>query len=84
MAEHEQINFEDELRKYADAAPFVPFDIVTASGDRYHVQERLQLAMGGSAVVLVLPRTGIQLIWKNQITAVHVHEKLNGGRKKSK
>ncbi|HTL28693.1 MAG TPA: hypothetical protein VL282_05725 [Tepidisphaeraceae bacterium] len=84
MAEHEQLNFEGELRKYAEAVPFVPFDIVTASGDRYRVQERLQLAMGGSAVVLVLPRTGIQLIRKNQITAVHVHEKLNGGRKKSK
>lgn len=74
MAEHEQINFEDELRRYAEAVPFVPFDILTASGDKYEVQERIQFAMGPNAIVLVLPRTGIQLIRKNQITAIHVHE----------
>ena len=74
MAEHEQINFDDELRRYAEAVPFVPFDILTASGDKYEVQERIQFAMGPNAIVLVLPRTGIQLIRKNQITAIHVHE----------
>ncbi|HEX4054859.1 MAG TPA: hypothetical protein VHX86_11390 [Tepidisphaeraceae bacterium] len=76
MAERppEQIDFEDELRRYANAVPFVPFDVVMASGDRYEVQERLQIAMGGTAIVLVLPRTGIQVIRKNQITALHVRE----------
>jgi hypothetical protein len=72
--EPEQIDFEDELRRYANKLPFVPFDIVTSSGNRYEVQERLQLAMGGTAIVLVLPKTGIQVIRKNQITALHVHE----------
>jgi hypothetical protein len=70
----EQINFDADLRRYLTATPFVPFDIVTSSGDRYAVEERLQMAMGGSAIVLVLPKTGIQLIRKNQITAVHVRE----------
>lgn len=76
MAERgpEQIDFEDELRRYLNAVPFVPFDLVTTSGDRYEVQERLQVAMGGTAIVLVLPKTGIQLIRKNQITALHVRE----------
>jgi hypothetical protein len=76
MAERgpEQLEYEDELRRYAQAVPFVPFDIVTTSGERYEVREPLQLAMGHSAVVLVLPKTGIQVIRKNQITAVHVHE----------
>jgi hypothetical protein len=75
MAERpEQINFEDELRRYAESIPFVPFEILTSSGERYEVQERLQFAMGNTAVVLVLPKTGIQLIRKNQITALHVHE----------
>jgi hypothetical protein len=69
-----QLDFEDELRRHARAIPFVPFEIVTASGDRYEVQESLQLAMGNSAVVLVLPKTGIQVVRKNQITAIHVHE----------
>ncbi len=70
----EQIDFEEELRRYSRATPFVPFEIVTASGDHYEVQESLQLAMGNSAVVLVLPKTGIQVVRKNQITAIHVHE----------
>jgi hypothetical protein len=72
--EPERLNFEEELRRYAEARPFVPFDIMTTSGERYEVREPLQLAMGHSAVVLVLPKSGIQLIRKSQITAVHVHE----------
>ncbi|HEY1923353.1 MAG TPA: hypothetical protein VGG44_11440 [Tepidisphaeraceae bacterium] len=76
MPEHEpeQIDFRDEVRRYATAIPFVPFDIVTAGGTRYKVQESLQVALGDSAVVVVLPKTGIQIIRKNQITALHVHE----------
>jgi hypothetical protein len=76
MAERnpERIDFEDELRRYARAVPFVPFDIVTTSGNRYEVQESLQLAIGNTAIVLVLPTTGIQVVRKNQITALHVHE----------
>jgi hypothetical protein len=72
--EPEQIDFLDELRRYARAVPFVPFDIITSSGTRYEVQDNLQLALGSSAVVLVLPRTGIQIVRNNQITAIHVHE----------
>ena len=73
--EPEQIDFLDELRRYARAIPFIPFDIVTTSGDRYEVHESLQIAVAGSdAVVLVLPKTGIQVVRKNQITALHVHE----------
>jgi len=77
MAErdHEQVDFKDELRRYARADPFVPFDIVTASGDRYQVTESLQLAMGNTAIVLVLPKTGIQMIRESQIRAVHLREK---------
>jgi hypothetical protein len=73
--EPEQITFQDELRKYADASPFVPFEILTTSGDRYEIQERLQVAMFNDALVVTLPRTGIQIIRKNQITAIHVHER---------
>jgi hypothetical protein len=72
--EPEQINFADELYRNVSAVPFVPFDVVTNSGDRYEVRERLQIAMGGDAIVLVLPKAGIRVIRKNQITAIHVHE----------
>ena len=72
--EPEQINFADELRRCVSAIPFVPFDIVTTSGDLYEVHERLQAAMGADAIVLVLPKTGIQVVRKNQITALHLYE----------
>ena len=74
MAEHEQIDFEDELRRYYRADPFIPFDIVVTSGDRYEITQQEQLAFGGNTVVVVLPRTGIRFFRKNQIVAVHVHE----------
>jgi hypothetical protein len=72
--EPERLDFEDELQRYARAVPFVPFDVITASGTKYEILESVQLAIGGSAIVLVLPKTGIQVIRKNQITALHVHE----------
>ncbi len=76
MAERnpEQIDFEDELRHYYKASPFAPFDIVTSSGERYVVTDPSQMAFGSSAVVVVLPRAGTQVIRKNQISAIHVHE----------
>lgn len=74
MAEHEQIDFEEELRRYHRADPFNPFDIVVTSGDRYEITQYDQLAFGGNTVVVVLPKTGIRFFRKNQIVAVHVHE----------
>jgi hypothetical protein len=74
MAEHEEINFEDELRRCLRADPFVPFNIVVTSGDRYEVTTDEQVALGGNTVVVVLPTTGIRFFRKNQIVAVHVHE----------
>ena len=72
--EPEQIDFEDELRRCYKSLPFHPFEVITASGDRYQVEDPSQVAFGHSAIVLVLPRTGIQIVRKSQITAVHVHE----------
>jgi hypothetical protein len=76
MAEQqpEQISFHSELRRYADASPFVPFDIITTSGDHYEVRERLQVLMFGDSLVVATPKTGLQIIRKNQVTAIHAHE----------
>lgn len=67
-------NFEQKLRNIARADPFVPFEIVTSSGEHYEVSDSLQIAMGSTAVVLVLSKTGIRTVRMNTITAVHVHE----------
>jgi hypothetical protein len=72
--EPQQISFDDELRKLVRASPFIPFVIVTASGDRYEITDSVQAAVGSSTVGVFLARTGWQLIRKNQITAIHVHE----------
>jgi len=76
MAEEqpEQLEFLDELRRYHERRPFHPFDLLTSSGEKYAVQDAAQFALGHSAVVLVLPKTGVQIIRLSQITALHVHE----------
>jgi len=74
MAEHEQIDFEEELRRYWRRDPFLPFDIVTTSADRYHITDPGQIAFGSNAIIVALRSTGIQMVRKNQIVAVHVHE----------
>ncbi len=70
----EQITSDDELRRYARAEPFVPFDIVTTSGMTYPISESLQVAAVQNTVVVVLPRTGVTVIRKSQIVALHKHE----------
>ena len=70
----EQISFDEELRKYVRADPFTPFDIYTTSGTTYEVTDSIQVAVNQSTVVVALPKTGVQLIRKNQIVAIHLHE----------
>lgn len=72
----ESLDFEEELRKYAEADPFTPFDIVVTSGDRYRITSQVQLAIGGNTVIAFLPKSGTQFFRKNQIVAVHVNEPL--------
>ncbi len=70
----ERISFDDELRKAARAVPFVPFEILTTSGEKYEISDSIEIAVGSSTVVVVLPKTGVQMIRKNQIMAIHTHE----------
>jgi len=74
MAEHEQVDFEEELRRYWRKDPFVPFEIITTSGDRYRINDPGLIAFGSNVIIVALRKTGIQLVRKNQIVAVHVLE----------
>jgi hypothetical protein len=74
MAEHEQLKFDEELQRCCRADPFLPFDIVLTSGDRYEITHWQQLAFGENMIVVALPRTGIRFFRKNQIVAGHVRE----------
>ncbi|HZK80312.1 MAG TPA: hypothetical protein VFC46_04575 [Humisphaera sp.] len=72
-----QYEVDDRLRQLARAKPFLPFDITTFNGDRYEVTDTLQLALGVTTVVLILPKVGIQIVPMSQITAVQVTEMPN-------
>ena len=72
MAEHEQIDFETELRRYARAEPFMPFDIVVTSGDRYEVTGRHQVAVGKAVVIILPPDSTSIYLRTNQLVAVEL------------
>lgn len=70
----EELNFEDELNKTLDAEPFVPFTIVTASGDRYDVPSKRWVAFANAVVIVLRPRLGSVTIRLYNIVAIEVHE----------
>ena len=69
----ETIDFEKDLEKLLDQDPFVPFDMVLSSGDRYEVSNPRWVAMGGNVVVVLQPG-GSAFFRKSQIIAVNVRE----------
>ena len=70
----ERIEFEDELRRYGRADPFMPFDIVVSSGDRYTITNSDHLAFTANTVVVAEPKTGIIFFRLGQIVAVEIRE----------
>ena len=70
----EQILFDQELRRYSRAVPFVPFDIVTTGGITYPVTTSIEVGLSPDAVVLVPPAAGVQVIRRAHIIAIHVQE----------
>jgi hypothetical protein len=70
----ERIEFEEELRRYGRAEPFVPFEIFLSSGDHILVTNSDHLAFTSNSIVLAEPRLGIRMYRKNQIIGFHVHE----------
>lgn len=74
MPDPEQLDFDEELRRLATANPFVPFTVVTASGDRYDVPNSLWIAIGSDAVLVMRPRMGSATIRLYNIVALEAHE----------
>ena len=70
----EEISIVEEIARYAEARPFVPFSIVLTSGDRYEITGPLQVAVGKS-IIIVVPEGGRHsALRQNQIAAIDVHE----------
>jgi hypothetical protein len=70
----EEISIVEEIGRYAQAQPFIPFSIVLTSGDRYPITGPLQLAVGKSIVIVVPEGERHSVLRQNQIAAIDVHE----------
>lgn len=81
MSEEEKdpdpVNFDDELTRYHQARPFVPFEIIFTSGDRILVDDHLNLAFTVNAVVWADRKTGLGIYRKNQIVGFRVNETIH-------
>jgi hypothetical protein len=72
MAEHEEITFEEELRKAIDQEPFRPFTIKLTSGDRYRITDPGSLALGTNVVSYVQSNRAEIFFRKNQMVSIEV------------
>lgn len=70
----EELDFFEELRKYLNRRPFLPFVIVMQSGERYEITENTQVAVGRKAVVVVPPKSTHVFFPPHQISAIEVLE----------
>jgi hypothetical protein len=68
----EDISLTDEIEKALDRRPFQPFVIVTASGDRYEVTGKHQVAVGKQVVIILPPDSTSIYLRSNQLVAVEL------------
>jgi hypothetical protein len=74
----EEIGLRGELIKLLDSDPFVPFQIVMSSGDRYEVSDPHSVAVARDVVIVVPPRgVSSKLRW-NHINALDVKDDIGG------
>jgi hypothetical protein len=67
----ESIGLRDELTDAIRREPFVPFQIVMSSGDRYKILDSLSVALGRD-VVVILPRNGAHISLRfNQVNSIN-------------
>jgi hypothetical protein len=64
-----------DIRNRVDVVPFVPFDIVTSSGARYHIRTRDHLGFNpkGTRVVVWFDDGGSAILAPLHITSLDVH-----------
>ena len=68
----EDITLTDEIEKALDRRPFQSFRIVTASGDRYEVTGKHQVAVGKQVVIILPPDSTSIYLRSNQLVAVEL------------
>ena len=68
----EDISLTDEIEKALDRRPFQAFTIVTASGDRYEVTGKHQVAVAKQVVIILPPDSTSIYLRTNQLVAVEL------------
>jgi hypothetical protein len=74
MAESDDIDFYDKLRRVRLADPFHPFVIVMSSGERYEVTDPSSVAAGRTTFVVYPPKSGFYFFPLHQISSIEVLE----------
>jgi hypothetical protein len=76
MAEQlpDELDFVDEIRRYLDRRPLIPFVIVMQSGERYEITGKHQVALGRKAIDIVPPRETHVFFPSHKISSVEVLE----------
>ena len=69
---HEEFRFEQEVEKLLRQEPFVPFQVILTSGDRFDVTSPFSLAFRGNAVVVFPPVQAHIFFRKNQLVGTEV------------
>src|SRR5688572_19476270 len=69
VAEHEEISIIEEIDRMHSADPFVPFEIMMTSGQRYEIGPGDSL-IGSSTIWLISHRRGKHLLRQNQISEI--------------
>lgn len=70
----DEFRFDQEVEKLLRQEPFVPFQVILTSGDRYDVTSAFSLAFDGNAVVVFPPKQAHAFFRKNQIVGIEVKE----------
>jgi len=71
MAKRKEQSFDDLLEMLQHAAPFNPFNIILASGDRILIDDPFMMVNAGPEVFYAKPRSGLVYhLRKTQIAAI--------------
>jgi hypothetical protein len=71
MEEPKEQRFIDDIRELKHREPFIPFQVVMTSGDRYTIENPDLLAVSDSKLVYCMPRTErVVYLRLNQIVAI--------------
>jgi hypothetical protein len=66
----EELSFETELLTWVNREPFEPFTLVVASGDRFEINDDVQVSVGTATVQIFSRSAEVTVVRKNQMVAL--------------